>query len=104
MVNLGDRVTAGQALAQIDASDLKLEQDVARAAVSTATAQQDLTEAEFKRYKELRDQGLISGLGLERREAALKASRAQAGQARAQSSLQNNQQSVGLWVGRGHGG
>ena len=91
MVNLGDRVTAGQALAQIDAGDLKLGQDVARAAVSTATAQQDLSEAEFKRYKELRDQGFISGLELERREAALKASRAQADQARAQSSLQNNQ-------------
>ena len=91
MANLGDTVTAGQALAQIDASDLRLGQDAARAAVSTATAQQDLSETEFKRYKELREQGFISGLELERREAALKSSRSQADQARAQASLQSNQ-------------
>ena len=91
MANLGDTVTAGQALAQIDASDLRLGQDAARAAVSTATAQQDLSETEFKRYKELREQGFISGLELERREAALKSSRSQADQAKAQASLQSNQ-------------
>ena len=91
MANLGDTVTAGQALAQIDASDLRLGQDAARAAVNTATAQQDLSETEFKRYKELREQGFISGLELERREAALKSSRAQTAQAQAQASLQSNQ-------------
>ncbi len=91
MANLGDTVTTGQALAQIDASDLRLGQDAARAAVSTATAQQDLSETEFKRYKELREQGFISGLELERREAALKSSRSQTDQARAQASLQSNQ-------------
>ena len=91
MANLGDTVSAGQALAQIDASDLRLGQDAARAAVNTATAQQDLSETEFKRYKELREQGFISGLELERREAALKSSRSQADQAKAQASLQSNQ-------------
>ena len=35
-VNVGDVVKAGQVLAQIDASDLKLGQDAARAAVSAA--------------------------------------------------------------------
>lgn len=91
MANLGDMVTAGQPLAQIDASDLKLGQDVARAAVSAATAQLEFNEAEFKRFKELKDQGFISGWELERREAALKASRAAAEQARAQASVQTNQ-------------
>ncbi len=91
LVNLGDSVKAGQALAHIDASDLKLGQDVARAALNNAAAQLALSEAEFKRYKELRDQGFISGMELERRETALKAARAQADQARAQAGVQNNQ-------------
>jgi len=91
MVNLGDVVTAGQPLAQIDATDLKLGQDAARASLSAADAQLALSEAEYKRYKELRDQGFISGLELERRETTLKANRAQAEQARAQASVQSNQ-------------
>lgn len=97
-VNVGDVVKAGQVLAQIDASDLKLGQDAARAAVSAADIQLALNEAEYKRYKELRDQGFISGLELERREASLKASRAQAEQARAQASVQGNQASYAVLV------
>ena len=61
-VNVGDVVKAGQVLAQIDASDLKLGQDAARAALSAADTQLALNEAEVKRYKELREQGFISGL------------------------------------------
>jgi RND family efflux transporter MFP subunit len=90
-VNVGDQVKAGQPLARLDGRDLKLGQDQARASVNAATAQLELSEAEFKRYKELKDQGFISGLELERREAALKAARAQAEQAKAQNSLQTNQ-------------
>ena len=98
MVNVGDAVKAGQALAQIDATDLVLGQDAARAALQSAQAQLALSEAEFKRYKELRDQNFISGLELERREAALKAARAQAEQARAQSGVQANQASYAVLV------
>lgn len=98
MVNVGDAVKAGQALAQIDATDLVLGQDAARAALQSAQAQMALSEAEFKRYKELRDQNFISGLELERREAALKAARAQAEQARAQSGVQANQASYAVLV------
>jgi multidrug efflux system membrane fusion protein len=97
-VNVGDVVKAGQVLAQIDASDLKLGQDAARAAVSAADTQLALNEAEYRRYKELRDQGFISGLELERREASLKASRAQAEQARAQASVQGNQAGYAVLV------
>ncbi|OYU73540.1 MAG: efflux transporter periplasmic adaptor subunit, partial [Burkholderiales bacterium PBB5] len=89
--NLGDTVKAGQALAQIDATDLKLGQDASRSALSSAEAQLAFSEAEFKRYKDLREQGFISGLELERREAGLKAARSQAEQARAQAGVQSNQ-------------
>lgn len=90
-VNVGDLVKAGQPLAQIDAGDLKLGQDAARAAVNAAQAQLALSEAEFRRYKDLREQGFISGLELERRETALKAARSQAEQAAAQAGVQANQ-------------
>lgn len=89
--NLGDTVKAGQTLAQLDGADLKYGQDAARSALAAAEAQLAFSEAEFKRYKELRDQGFISGLELERREAGLKAARGQAEQARAQAGVQSNQ-------------
>ena len=44
-----------------------------QAAVRSAQTNFELSEAEFKRYKDLRDQNFISSLELERREAALKA-------------------------------
>ncbi|HEU5293545.1 MAG TPA: efflux RND transporter periplasmic adaptor subunit [Burkholderiaceae bacterium] len=89
--NLGDAVRAGQALAQLDPGDLKLSQEAAQAALGAAKASYEFSEAEFKRFKELREQGFISGLELERRETALTAARAQYEQARAQASVQGNQ-------------
>lgn len=91
MVGVGDAVKPGQALARIDPADLQLGQQAAAAAVQAAQAQLALNEADFKRYQALRGQGFISGAELERREATLKASQAQAEQARAQASLQLNQ-------------
>jgi multidrug efflux system membrane fusion protein len=98
MANVGDLVKAGQALARIDASDLKLGQDAALAAVTGANAQLALSETEFKRYQELREQGFISALELERRATALKASRAQAEQANAQARVQANLAGYALLV------
>ena len=89
--NLGDSVRAGQALAQLDPGDLKLSQEAAQAALGAAKASYEFSEAEFKRFKELKDQGFISGWELERRETALTAARAQFEQARAQASVQGNQ-------------
>ena len=48
-------------------------------------------EADFKRYRDLKDQGFISGAELERRETTLKVAQAQLAQARAQSGVQGNQ-------------
>ena len=90
-VNLGDSVKAGQVLAQLDPQDLKLGQDAARATVQAAQVNYELALADFKRFKELRDQNFISGAELERRDTAVKAAQAQLDQARAQSSVQSNQ-------------
>ena len=90
-VEVGQRVRAGQLLAQIDATDLKLSQESARSGVQAAQANVELASAELKRYQELRLQGFISALELERRETALQAQRSQLTQAQAQLSVQGNQ-------------
>jgi membrane fusion protein, multidrug efflux system len=90
-VDAGSTVKAGQVLAQLDPQDLRLGQDAARAALVAAQANHDQTLADFKRYKDLRDQEFISSAELERRETALKSAKAQLDQARAQASVQGNQ-------------
>jgi multidrug efflux system membrane fusion protein len=88
---LGQRVKAGEVLAQLDPQDYKLAAQAAKAQVAVAATNRDLAAADFKRYKELRDQNFISGAELERRDATLKAAQAQVDQAQAQLSGQGNQ-------------
>jgi multidrug efflux system membrane fusion protein len=90
-VNVGDTVRAGQVLARLDPRDLRLGEDVARAAVASAAVNLQQAEADFRRYRDLKDQGFISGAELERRETTLKVAQAQVAQARAQSGVQGNQ-------------
>ena len=90
-VNLGDRVKAGQALAQVDPTDLRLGQDAARAALSAAQVNYEQTATDYKRYQDLRAQGFISTADLERRDSGLQAAKAQLDQARAQAGMQTNQ-------------
>jgi multidrug efflux system membrane fusion protein len=89
--DLGDAVKAGQVLAQLDPQDLRLGQDAARASLAAAQANHEQAAADFKRFKELREQGFISSAELERRETALKAAKATLDQAQAQASVQGNQ-------------
>nr|WP_321572383.1 efflux RND transporter periplasmic adaptor subunit [Ramlibacter tataouinensis] len=88
---MGQRVKAGQVLAQLDARDYQLAADAARAQVAAAQTNRDLAAADFKRYTALRDQNFISGAELERRESTLKAAQAQLDQAQAQLAAQGNQ-------------
>jgi membrane fusion protein, multidrug efflux system len=88
---LGQRVKAGDVLAQIDPQDYKLAADAARSQVAAAQTNRDLAVADFKRYQELKNQNFISGAELERRETAFKAAEAQLQQARSQLSVQANQ-------------
>ena len=88
---LGQRVAAGQLLAQIDAQDYQLAAQAALAQVSAAQSQRDLAVAEFKRFEALKAQNFISGAELERREATLKAAEATLTQAKAQAQAQGNQ-------------
>ena len=90
-VELGQRVRAGQVLARLDPQDYRLAADAAQAQLGAALTQRDLAAADFKRFRELREQNFISGAELERREAALKAAQAQVDQAQAQLAAQRNQ-------------
>lgn len=90
-VEQGQRVVAGQVLAQIDAQDYQLAAQAALAQVSAAQSQRDLAAAEFKRFEALKAQNFISGAELERRDAALKAADAALNQAKAQAQAQGNQ-------------
>ncbi len=80
-------------LAQLDPQDMQLSQQAARAAMTAAQVNQDQAVADFKRFRELKEQGFISAAELERRETTLKAAQAGFDQARAQSSMQGNQAS-----------
>ena len=88
---LGQRVRAGQLLAELDPQDYKLAAQAAQAQVSSAQTQRDLAAADAKRYGALKEQNFISGAELERRQATLRSAQASLEQARAQASTQGNQ-------------
>ena len=90
-VQLGEHVKAGQLLAQLDAQDYRLAADAARAQLAVAASNRDQAAADFKRFKELKDQNFISGAEFERRTTALKAAQAQVDQAQAQLASHGNQ-------------
>ncbi len=91
LVEPGQQVKAGQLLASLDPQDLRLGQDAARAALAAAQSGHALAAADFKRFKELYEQGFIGAAEFERREAAMKSAQAQLDQARAQAAVQGNQ-------------
>ena len=95
---MGQRVKAGQVLAQLDPQDYKLAADAARAQLQVAATNRDLAAADYKRYKELKEQNFISGAELERRESVFKAAQAQFEQAQSQLTVQGNQASYASLV------
>jgi membrane fusion protein, multidrug efflux system len=88
---VGQRVKAGQILAQLDPQDFQLATDASRAGLAAATTNRDLAAADFKRFQSLKEQNFISGAELERRESVLKAAQAQLDQAKAQLANTGNQ-------------
>ena len=88
---VGQRVRAGQVLAQLDVQDATLATDAVRAQLQAAVTNRDLAEADLRRFRELRAQNFISDAEIERRTATLKAANAQVDQVRAQLAAQGNQ-------------
>lgn len=102
-VEVGQRVSAGQVLARLDAQDLALAAQAAQAQVVAAQTQRDLAAADFKRFSDLKAQGFVSGAEIERRQAALDAAEAALRQARAQGAVQGNQAGYATLVADGPG-
>lgn len=88
---VGQRVRAGQVLAEIDAQDLRLAQQAAGAALQAAEATAAQTAADLARFEGLHAQGFISDAELLRHRTAARAAEAQRDQARAQAGVQANQ-------------
>lgn len=100
---IGQRVKAGQLLAQLDPQDYQVTAQAAAAQLTAAQSNRDSVEADYRRYQGLFEQGFISAAELERREAAMKAAQAQWQQARAQSTVQGNQSSYTRLLADGAG-
>lgn len=75
LVNVGDSVKAGQPLAVLDDTDLKLQQEQADAEFRAATAALDQAQAELTRVDTLRKQGWSAAAVLDRQTAATEEAR-----------------------------
>jgi RND family efflux transporter MFP subunit len=69
LVTTGDRVKAGQALATLDDTDLKLQREQAEAEIRAAAASLAQAEAELKRISTLRNAGWSTATGYDRQKA-----------------------------------
>ncbi|MEO7713136.1 MAG: efflux RND transporter periplasmic adaptor subunit [Gemmatimonadaceae bacterium] len=87
----GQRVTAGQLLAQLDAAVLRDQQISARGAVSTAQSSYDVAQRELSRSATLEKAGAIAERDLERARNALIAAQGQLATSRAQLANVNKQ-------------
>ena len=91
MVDVGDRVEAGQPLAELNAEDVGLELDAARARLASARADQRLARSELERYRTLLERQVISRSQFDSVESRSEAGDAQLEQARAQLKVARNQ-------------
>ncbi|MCX7042162.1 MAG: efflux RND transporter periplasmic adaptor subunit [Gammaproteobacteria bacterium] len=91
LVDAGARVKAGQALAELDPADVRLQSEADRAALASAQADLALAQSELQRYKNLVDKQLVSRSLYDNRVAGLRAAESRVRQARAQLSASGNQ-------------
>lgn len=91
LVEVGERVRAGQVLARLDPADQRLAAETARQQVVAAELDRDQIASDIRRFKELYDQGFISPADFDRRMTGLRVATAQLERARAQLDLARNQ-------------
>jgi len=91
LVDTGATVRRGQPIARIDAADLTLAAASARAQAASLASEQALAEAEFKRYRDLREKNFISQAEFDRRASTLATAQAKLAAAQAQERQAANQ-------------
>jgi membrane fusion protein, multidrug efflux system len=90
-VNLGDRVTAGQVLMQIDPKDITQTVSASNAALNAALSQYELAAKNAQRYQDLYNSGAVSKATTEQYENTANAALAAVQQAQAQLTGNNHQ-------------
>lgn len=91
LVEQGNTVRRGQALAQLDPMDVKLGAEAAVAGVKAADTEFTYADAEYKRYKDLFNKGFVSQSALDQKLNAANAAKARLDSAKAQSNVSSNQ-------------
>jgi len=91
LVDVGAHVAAGQALAELDPLDLKLQVASAQANLTSAHANRDMAQSEYDRFHSLLDKHYISQTQFDAQQNNLKAAQAQVAQAQAAAAVAQNQ-------------
>jgi multidrug efflux system membrane fusion protein len=91
LVDVGERVKAGQVLAELDPQDVRLQLEAARAQVSAAEANLKLVRSERDRYKILMNRQLVSRSQYDNAENLYRAGEARLQQIKAEYNVANNQ-------------
>lgn len=91
LVNIGDKVSKGQVLMQLDTKDVAQGAIASNAALEAAQANYKLAQDNFNRFNELRKQGAISQMVYDNYKTQLAAAEATLRQAQAQASVSGNQ-------------
>lgn len=91
LVDTGATVRRGQPVARIDAADLTLAVASARAQAASLESEHSLADAEYKRYRDLREKNFISQAEFDRRASTLSTAESKLAAARAQERQAANQ-------------
>jgi membrane fusion protein, multidrug efflux system len=90
-VDVGTPVKAGQALAELDSTDVSLQAQSSQAALASAESDLALAKSELQRYKKLVDQQIVSRSLYDTRVSTYNAAAARVKQTRAASQVSGNQ-------------
>lgn len=91
LVDVGEQVEKGQPLAELDAADVALQLEAARAQLASAESDLGLASSELERYKSLLDRQLVSKSLYDARVSAQQAAEARVRQAQAEARVSGNQ-------------
>lgn len=91
LVEVGQPVKQGQALATVDPQDYRLAAEASEAARTSAQVDRDQQRADYKRFEDLQAKGFISQAELDRRKAGLDAAEARYAQTAANARVTGNQ-------------
>lgn len=91
LVDVGEQVKKGQALAELDAADVGLQLEAARAQLASAQSDLALATSELERYQGLLDRQLVSKSLYDTRVSAKQAAQARERQAQAEARVSGNQ-------------